>query len=72
MTLVLLRDTQKGSVGKSWDMRLDKTIRGQESTAPLTGHIALCLALSVCFKDVFIVLWPTSGRLASSYTYGVL
>lgn len=69
---MLRRDTQKGSVRKSWDMRLDTTIRGQESTAPLFGCIALCLTLSVWFKDMCIVLWPTSGRLASSYTYEVL
>lgn len=69
---MLLRDTQKGSVGKSWDMRLDKTIRGQESRAPLIRCIAVCLTLSVCLKDMFTVLWPTSGRLASSYTYEVL
>lgn len=72
MTLVLLKATQNGSFGKSWDMRFGKAHGGQEGMACLTGSTVHCSSLSVHFKDTFIVLWPTSGKLASSYTYGVL
>lgn len=72
MTLVLLKDTWNGSVGKSWHMRSGRPHRGQEGTASLTGSIIHYSSLSVHFnvprKDTLIVLHPTSRGLAPSFT----
>lgn len=70
VTLMFLKDTQNGSIGKSWETKWDR-----QGRAPLTGSIMqlfVIVHLSVPRKDTLTVLCPTPGRLASSYIHVVL